>query len=148
MLKGPIDARSNVEEEKEEKIKRYEPPYDLKEEKAKGNKNAILIVALTVIFFVLFFLTGCSTTPPQPVVITKVEKVEVKVPVKPKIPKISCEFSGVGMTPTKKLLECVIFQKHILDFLTTDYDPAGDVLKQMQEYLSKQNKKYKNLTLE
>nr|DAW78752.1 MAG TPA: protein of unknown function (DUF4969) [Caudoviricetes sp.] len=147
MLNGPIDARSNVDEEKE-KVKRFEPPYDLKEEKAKGNKNAILIVALTIIFFVLFFLTGCSSVTPEPVVITKVEKVEVKVPVKPKIPKITCEFEGVGMTPTKKLLECVIFQKHILDFLTTDYDPAGDVLKQMQDYLSKQNKKYKNLTLE
>lgn len=48
-------------------------------------------------------------------VIVDTRTVEVKVPVKCQIPKIECDFTGDGFTPTEKLLACVKTQKTVID---------------------------------
>lgn len=71
------------------------------------------------IILTLLLFTGCSFNQ-EPTVITKVEKQEVQVPVKPLRPKINCDFSGTGNIPATKLLDCVILQKRVIENLTQD----------------------------
>lgn len=60
------------------------------------------------------FLTGCVKKETcVPVVTIK----EIKVPVYPDIPDIDCEFNGDGLEPVDKLIDCISYQKHILDLL-------------------------------
>lgn len=68
------------------------------------------------LLIVLFFL-GCS----KPIkIVNKDQVIEKKVMVKCPIPKIDCDFNGEGFEPTKKLLECVIKQKKVLDLCTKE----------------------------
>lgn len=74
------------------------------------------ITRFLLILSILFLLFGCSSRQPvETKVITRIETVEVKVPVKIDIPEIDCEFSGEGTVPMTKMLECIILQKRVID---------------------------------
>lgn len=68
---------------------------------------SILLIALA--------LTSCAgTTPPaNEVIVYKYKDVMIPVPCDT---DVKCDFSGEGYVPTKKLLQCVIEQKHALDY--------------------------------
>ena len=69
------------------------------------------ILSSCIILVVTLLFTGCGNQP-EPVYVTKIEKVEVVVPTnKCEIPKVTCDFSGKNFEPTKKLLDCVALQK-------------------------------------
>lgn len=75
---------------------------------------AVILIGTTIL------LAGCMEQPqPCPVIepIVKKEIVKVKVPVQAKIPEVTCNFEGDGVTPTKKLLECLILHKRIIEVL-------------------------------
>lgn len=74
------------------------------------------ITRFLLLLSILFLLFGCSSRQPvETKVITRIETVEVKVPVKIDIPEIDCEFSGEGTVPMTKMLECIILQKRVID---------------------------------
>ena len=74
------------------------------------------ITKFLLLLSILFLLFGCSARQPvETKVITRIETVEVKVPVKMDIPEIDCEFSGEGTVPMTKMLECIILQKKVID---------------------------------
>lgn len=74
------------------------------------------ITRFLLLLSILFLLFGCSARQPvETKVITRIETVEVKVPVKIDIPEIDCEFSGEGTVPMTKMLECIILQKKVID---------------------------------
>lgn len=74
------------------------------------------ITRFLLLLSILFLLFGCSARQPvETKVITRIETVEVKVPVKIDIPEIDCEFSGEGTVPMTKMLECIILQKRVID---------------------------------
>ena len=74
------------------------------------------ITRFLLLLSILFLLFGCSARQPvENKVITRIETVEVKVPVKMDIPEIDCEFSGEGTVPMTKMLECIILQKKVID---------------------------------
>lgn len=74
------------------------------------------ITRFILLLSILFLLFGCSARQPvETKVITRIETVEVKVPVKIDIPEIDCEFSGEGTVPMTKMLECIILQKRVID---------------------------------
>ena len=74
------------------------------------------ITRFLLLLSILFLLFGCSARQPvETKVITRIETVEVKVPVKMDIPEIDCEFSGEGTVPMTKMLECIILQKKVID---------------------------------
>lgn len=68
-----------------------------------------------IIILALFFIS-CSSKCSECLQPTssKVQTVEVKVPVACELPKIECDFSGNAFVPTQKLLECIIIQKKLL----------------------------------
>jgi len=116
--KRTVDAGYPIEEDDG---KPYKPrsPLDFKSEWTKSliALKIVLAAAILVIFAIL--CTGCATNCPPPEVkyITRTETQEVKVPVLPKIPEISCGFAGNGLEPTKNLLACLIYHKRVLDIL-------------------------------
>ena len=74
------------------------------------------ITRFLLLLGILFLLFGCSARQAvETKVITRIETVEVKVPVKIDIPEIDCEFSGEGTVPMTKMLECIILQKKVID---------------------------------
>ena len=74
------------------------------------------ITRFLLLLSILFLLFGCSARQSvETKVITRIETVEVKVPVKIDIPEIDCEFSGEGTVPMTKMLECIILQKKVID---------------------------------
>lgn len=75
----------------------------------------IAVIIMTAIILVLF--TSCSL--PQKEVLTLTDTVEVKTAVRCEVPKLDCEFSGTGVQPGQKLLQCVILQKKIIEACTT-----------------------------
>ena len=82
------------------------------------SNNIASFCTLVLVLGILIFFTGCAKKEPcQPKIVTEYKTVEVKVPVMLDVPDIDCDFSGEGVVPTQKLLECVIMQKHILDNL-------------------------------
>lgn len=70
-------------------------------------RQAFMLIAISV-----FFL-GCGAKPCTPVVEVK----EVKVPVYPDIPEVTCDFVGEGLEPVEKLVKCLSLHKSILDNL-------------------------------
>lgn len=70
------------------------------------------LIQITLLCSLLIF-TACSKPTCTPVVTVK----EVKVPVYPDIPEIDCSFEGEGLEPIDKLIECISYQKHILDLI-------------------------------
>ena len=74
------------------------------------------ITRFLLLLSILFLLFGCSARQPvETKVITRIETVDVTVPVKIDIPEIDCEFSGEGTVPMTKMLECIILQKKVID---------------------------------
>ena len=70
--------------------------------------------SLLVILAILTTLTfsGCATTEK----IVYVDKpVPYAVPVKCKVPEVSCNFKGEGSEPILRLLECVVDQKKAME---------------------------------
>lgn len=76
-----------------------------------------IFVIIATMFIVLAF-TACSI-PQKKEVVTLTDTVEVKTAVKCEVPKLDCEFSGTGVKPGQKLLQCVILQKKIIEACTT-----------------------------
>ena len=76
-----------------------------------------------LIVLIFLVITGCSK--PKPKVVTKtIYKIKTRVVLRDvpvMVPIISCNFKGVGYTPTIKLIECVIKQKKVLDTLRSSY---------------------------
>ena len=73
-----------------------------------------LLLILCLLSVVLF--TGCATTKnTQPRVVTEVKTVTVRVPIIYPVPEIKCEFTGKGVTPIAKLLDCIVLQKRVLN---------------------------------
>lgn len=78
-------------------------------------KIAVIILSLA---FIMYIFNGCAKAPePQVKTIVRTETQEVKVPVMPKIPELYCDFEGVGLEPTRKLLACLIYHKRVLSAL-------------------------------
>lgn len=72
------------------------------------------LIKITVLLLLGIVMVGCGQQPePEPMIKIKTEYVYKTVPCV--VPKINCEFSGEGYTPTKKLLACVIEQKKALE---------------------------------
>ena len=139
MEKRVIDARTRGDE-------KMEPVIDFKKKEKENKYKLEVIGAIAIGIILLILLSGCSTGKIEPTVITKIEPVETIKVVAPKIPSIECDFEGEGLEPTGKLLECVIFQKRILDYLTYQYDPSKnnleeDFKKYMEEYRKKISQK-------
>ena len=73
-----------------------------------------MISKVLLMGLVILTMTGCNPKcEPNTVYVDRV--VEVKVPVKCTVPKVECEFSGVGSEPVAKLLECVVVQKRAME---------------------------------
>lgn len=116
--KRTIDAGYPIEED-DGKPYKHRAPLDFKSEWTKSliALKILLGVTLLVVFAIMF--CGCATNCPPPEVkyITRTETQEVKTPVMPKIPEISCEFAGNGLEPTRNLLACLIYHKRVLSIL-------------------------------
>lgn len=79
--------------------------------------HLIILLLNGLVFFILWLiLNGCSLNKDnlQPTS-SKVQIVEKVVPVACPIEKVECDFTGKDFVPTKKLLECVILQKRIIE---------------------------------
>ena len=74
----------------------------------------------SLILIISLFITGCSNKECQPTIITNTETKYVDLPVKPDRPKINCDFEGEGNIPIKKLLECIILQKRVIEDITVE----------------------------
>jgi len=77
-----------------------------------------ILLNLFIGLLIIGGLGGCAEKcppPPEPIVkiVYKTKIVEVEVPCK--IPKIHCEFSGTGVVPSKKAMECITIQKRALE---------------------------------
>lgn len=66
-------------------------------------------------YIVCLTFTGCSEKECQPEIKTvyDVKEVVKMVPCSP--PKIDCDFKGDNFVPAKKLLECVVEQKRVIE---------------------------------
>lgn len=62
-----------------------------------------------------FLFIGCATTKSNPTVVRNVEVQLVQVPITVNIPEIECEFTGEGLQPSIKLLDCLVKHKKVLD---------------------------------
>lgn len=90
-------------------------------EKAAFIINTLLIVSIGI--GIAMMLSGCTTTVNTPErLVVKQEVVEKKVIVGCQLPKIECEFTGEGFTPTEKLLDCVQKQKKALELCQEQID--------------------------
>ena len=67
---------------------------------------------VAIIMLMTLFIGCCPKVEPEIRTVYKTK--EVKVPVKCEVPKVICDFSGEGFTPTIKLLECIKEQKEII----------------------------------
>lgn len=91
------------------------------------NKRAIFIIYTLLIVCIgigiAMILSGCVSTVNTPErLVVKQEVVETKVLVGCQLPKIECEFTGEGFTPTEKLLDCVQKQKKALELCQEQID--------------------------
>lgn len=75
----------------------------------------------------VMILAGCTTCNTEPTVVTKVDVVKEPVPAPVRIPELDCDFSGENMTPTAKLLECLIMHKRVIDFLQSPFYNPLDI---------------------
>jgi len=67
------------------------------------------------ILFIMLLMGGCTTAPPKEKIVTVYKTKNVYIP-QPCDAKVTCDFSGDGFVPTKKLLECVVKQKRALEY--------------------------------
>ena len=63
---------------------------------------------------VVILLTGCTTKEVTKPII-KTEVVEVKVPVKCKVPKVECNLNANDFDVIPKMLECIVEQKRAIE---------------------------------
>ena len=100
-------------------------------------------LALIVIFILVLFTTGCSTTVKEKIV-TVTETVEVKTPIPCEVKDLTCSFEGEQYVPTKKLLECLIIHKRIIEICSGKNSaiPLGTSQEKIQEYLSEEVEKF------
>ena len=73
------------------------------------------IIALVCMFVIAFMVSGCTKQPNGPTVVRNVEVQLVQVPITVNIPEIECEFTGEGLQPSIKLLDCLVKHKKVLD---------------------------------
>ena len=98
----------------------YPRPEDKDFELKAESKSKVftLLIFLVFVVFIIAMLSGCAKKEPcEPKIVTEYKTIETKVPVMVEVPEIDCDFSGEGIEPTQKLLECVILQKRVLDNL-------------------------------
>lgn len=84
------------------------------------------IIALVCMFITAFMVSGCTKQPNGPTVVRNVEVQYIKVPMTVDIPDIDCDFSGAGLEPSVKLLNCVVLQKRVLDSIREYNDNAKE----------------------
>ncbi|EPU3829058.1 hypothetical protein ACVWU4_001039 [Campylobacter coli] len=71
-------------------------------------------ILLILVAFIISLLSACSTTTiTKPVI--KTETVEVKIPVKCKVPEITCDLKGNDFEVIGKMLECIVEQKRAIE---------------------------------
>lgn len=80
------------------------------------------IIAMFVGIGLAVSMSGCTTVNTPERLVVKQEVVETKVMVGCQLPKIECDFTGEGFTPTEKLLDCVQRQKKALELCQEQID--------------------------
>ena len=102
-----------------------------------------IVTGVFMAIIVLLLCTGCSTTVKEKVV-TVTETVEVKTPVPCEVKDLTCSFEGEQYVPTKKLLECLIIHKRIIEICSGKNSaiPLGTSQEKIQEYLSEEVEKF------
>jgi len=70
------------------------------------------IFSIALVLSTMIAFNGCGCTPE----VRYVDRpVEVKVPVKCKMPEVYCDFNGTGSEPAIKAFECIITQKRAME---------------------------------
>lgn len=70
----------------------------------------MFLTALAVLIITTFSGCGC-----EPTVQFVDRPVEVKVPIKCKMPEVQCSFEGTGAEPAVKAFECISNQKRAME---------------------------------
>ena len=84
-------------------------------------KDIRFYILLLLVIFIIGFLSACSTaTITKPII--KTETVEVKVPVKCKVPEIECDLKGNDFEVIGKMLECIVEQKRAIEVCDSKSD--------------------------
>lgn len=83
-------------------------------------KLSNILLLLFIFGMIAMMFIGCSSKTTEDIqpCSSKVEVVEVKVPVACNVPKVECDFSGDNFEPTQKLLDCLILHKKLLKACT------------------------------
>lgn len=72
--------------------------------------SKMFLIALVILTIMTFSGCGC-----KPIVQYVDRPVEVKVPIKCKMPEVQCDFKGTGAEPAVKAFECISSQKKAME---------------------------------